>query len=110
MAVFIIPVPKGLVIMTSSPTFEPKFLRILSGWTIPITDNPYFGSSSSTVWPPITTAPASITLSAPPLNISPKTSIDKQFGKHTIFKATVGFPPIAYTSLIEFAAAICPKV
>jgi hypothetical protein len=40
----------------------------------------------------------------------PKISIGKHVGKHTIFNAKIGLPPMAYISLKEFAAAICPNL
>ena len=56
---------------------------------------PYFGSSSSMVWPPTIIAPASLALSMPPLKISPNTERSIRFGKQTIFNAVTGSPPIA---------------
>ena len=50
----------------------------LSGWTTPKTDSPNFGSSSSIVWPPTVTAPASATFSAPPRTTSPTMSAPKR--------------------------------
>src|SRR5690554_1319902 len=56
------------------------------------------------------TAPDSFTLSIPPRRISFRTSSPIRFcGNITMFSALIGFPPIAYTSLKEFAAAICPN-
>ena len=51
--------------------------------------------SSWIVCPPASTAPASITLSAPPFRISPRIAVSISFGKATIFNAVFGSPPIA---------------
>ena len=87
MPVFIIPRPKGFVNIKASPGLAPPLVITLSGCTLPITDKPYLGSSSSTVCPPIITAPASFTLSPPPFRISISISIGKHSGKHTTFRA-----------------------
>ncbi len=109
-AVFRIPAPNGFVRTKTSPGFAEEFFQTLSGCTIPSTDKPYFGSSSSTVWPPTSRHSASFILSAPPRRISVSTHGSRQLGKQTIFMAVSGTPPIAYTSDKEFAAAIAPKV
>ena len=40
------PMPMGLVSSSTSPSLAPLLVRILSGWTKPVTDRPYLGSSS----------------------------------------------------------------
>ena len=104
-----IPLPRGFVKINTSPGIDPEFVMTFSGCTNPVTESPYLGSSSSTEWPPIKSAPASFTLSAPPFSISPSIFISRYLGNPTMFIAITGFPPIAYTSLSEFVAAICPK-
>ena len=106
MAVFNTPTPIGFVIINLSPGFAVAFDKTLFGLTIPETERPYLGSLSSTVCPPTKSAPLSFTLSNPPFNISASTSISWHDGKQTIFIATKGLPPIAYTSDSEFDAAI----
>ena len=68
------------------------------------------GSSSWTLWPPTRNAPEARVLSKPPSSTFFRTSSPRTFeGKPTMFKATMGRPPIANTSLMELAAAICPQ-
>ena len=56
-------------------------------------------------------APELLTRSKPPSKIFCRTSSSRYFvGKQTTLRATIGLPPIANTSLIELAAAICPQV
>ena len=64
------PVPSGLVRKRRSPGRAPALVRMRSGWIVPVTQRPYFGSASVTVWPPAMTAPASATLSAPPAKMA----------------------------------------
>ena len=59
MAVVAMPMPSGLVSTSTSPGRSPALVRMRSGWTSPTTAMPYFGSGSSTVWPPAITKPAS---------------------------------------------------
>ncbi len=95
MAVFNMPVPIGFVKINTSPTFAVELANTLSGCTKPVTDKPYLGSGSATVCPPTNNAPASLTLSAPPLKISDKIFGSKFSGNVTILSAIVGVPPIA---------------
>ena len=53
-----------------------------------------------------TVHPASPNFEIPPRRICPSTSKSPSCGKHTIASAVKGEPPIAYTSLRAFAAAI----
>ncbi len=73
-AVVMMPTPSGLVRATMSPGCAPPLVRMRPGCTSPITARPYFGSLSSTVWPPASAPPASKTFSAPPRRISAMTS------------------------------------
>ncbi len=89
----------------------PELVTSFLGFMVPVTESPYLSSLSSTLWPPTSSTPASLILSSPPLRISLRTAISRVFtGKQTMFIAVSGFPPIAHISLIELAAAICPKV
>ncbi len=45
-AVLSMPVPRAFVKMRTSPSFTVLFFSILSGWTNPLTQRPYFGSWS----------------------------------------------------------------
>ena len=56
---------------------------IRRGSTVPVTARPYFGSSSSTVWPPTMTAPASATFSAPPLQYRGQDPRPQRTGRKT---------------------------
>ena len=56
----IIPVPIGLVNISTSPGFDPAFVIWLPGFTVPVTANPYLGSASTTVCPPKIRTPASL--------------------------------------------------
>ena len=109
-AVVTIPTPNGFVNTNTSPLFGVLFLKILSGCIVPVTLNPYFISLSDIEWPPVKIPPASWTLDNPPDSISPNILISSFSGKHTIFKAVLTVPPIAYMSLKAFAAAICPNI
>ena len=80
-AVVTTPVPKGFVRTNTSPGLEVEFWIWAPGSTVPTTESPYFGSSSSTVCPPTMIAPASATFDAPPRNISERTS-----GRQTTWK------------------------
>ena len=95
-AVFIMPVPSGLVRMSLSPALAPLLRTTLAGWMVPVTESPYFSSWSSTLCPPTRTTPASRILSSPPAKICFKTEISIVFtGKQTMFIAVSGLPPIA---------------
>ena len=80
-----------------------------SGCTVPNTDRPYFGSSSSMEWPPTTNAPASRTLSAPPRSTLATTSVPRLHGNARMLSAVRGFAPMANTSDSAFAAAMAPN-
>ena len=62
-AVVMMPVPMGLVSTSASPGWAPALVTCRPGSTSPTTDRPYFGSLSSTVWPPAMRQPASVALS-----------------------------------------------
>ena len=102
------PVPSDLPRRMTSPGFAPALLRTRLGWTRPVTASPYFGSRSSTLWPPTIGQSAFRATSAPPARISPSSSKGCERGQPTMFRAYSGVPPIAYTSDSEFAAAIWP--
>jgi len=96
MAVEIIPVPRGFVRTSLSPGFAPLLEIIFSGWIMPVTERPYFISSSSTLCPPARTAPASLIFSMPPRRIFLRISPESFFmGKPTRFMAVRGRPPMA---------------
>src|SRR5216684_718460 len=61
-------------------------------------------------WPPITLHFASAIFERPPRIICSRISGSPWSGKPTIDSAETALPPMAYTSLNAFAAAICPKV
>ncbi|MPN27420.1 hypothetical protein SDC9_174853 [bioreactor metagenome] len=109
LAVLMTPTPSGLVRIRLSPGLAPAFEKILPGCTIPFTERPYLIGSSLMLCPPTRHAPASRTLYAPPFKISFKISGSSFSGKHTILSAVSTSPPMAYTSLIALAAAICPN-
>ena len=109
-AVVITPVPRGFVKKSRSPGRRPPLMRMRSGWTRPVTQRPYFGSLSTTVWPPAITPPASTTLSLPPRNTSAMIAFDISRGKPATASAKSTSPPIAKTSDMEFAAEIAPQV
>ncbi len=73
-AVATVPAPSGLVSTSASPGAPPALVSTASGWTVPVTASPYFGSGSSIEWPPTTLAPAAATASAPPRRISASVS------------------------------------
>src|SRR2546428_819151 len=61
-------------------------------------------------WPPTTLHFASAIFERPPRIICSRISGSPLSGKPTMESAETGSPPMAYTSLNAFAAAICPKV
>ena len=85
MAVVDMPTPIGLVRISLSPFFAPAFVKICSGWIVPVTDKPNLGSLSSIECPPTRLQSASCTLSLAPLRIS--VSID--LSRSNIGKATM---------------------
>src|ERR671925_44810 len=106
-AVVITPVPIGLVSTKSSPGRAASIVIILDGSICPTMTIPYFGSGSSTVWPPTTTKPARSATSRPPRRTSARTSSGNASRGHAaMFRPTRGRPPIAYTSLAALVAAI----
>mmetsp|Transcript_53732 Transcript_53732/g.138415 ORF Transcript_53732/g.138415 Transcript_53732/m.138415 type:complete len:289 (-) Transcript_53732:260-1126(-) len=110
-AVLKMPVPSGFVSTNTSPSRIALFFLIFFGWTMPMTARPYFGSVSSTEWPPRIWIPASWHLLWPPRRISSRTDIGSRCeGKPTMFSAKSGVAPIAYTSESALAAAILPNV
>ncbi len=110
MAVARIPVPMGLVRIRLSPGCAPEFSQIRDGCATPVTESPYFSSRSSMLCPPARAAPASWTFSMPPARIARRTLLSiVVMGKQAIFMAVMGRPPMAYTSLRAFAAAMRPK-
>src|SRR6267154_2972232 len=67
-------------------------------------------SSLRMEWPPMTLHFASAILERPPRIICSRISGSPLSGKPTMDSAEIGLPPMAYTSLSELAAAICPNV
>jgi len=106
--VMIRPVPSGLVTNNASPGCAPFFGQIPSGWTVPTTASPYFGSASRIVCPPASRPPAARTWASAAAKIAPSISIGSSSGKAAIESASSGVPPIAKTSLSAFVAAIAP--
>src|SRR5207247_2586761 len=94
-AVVITPVPSGLERNTRSPARRPPLISTRSGWTRPVTQRPYFGSLSTTVWPPAMTPPASATFSAPPRKTSAMIALSMSRGKPATASANITSPPIA---------------
>ena len=87
--------PSGFVRTSASPILAPLFVTTLSSSTKPVTERPYFGSSSCTEWPPHRRAPASSIFDCPPARISRRTPRSSAQGKQTRFIAANGSPPIA---------------
>ena len=58
--------PSGFVRKTASPGRAPLLIQTPSGWTVPTTASPYFGSVSRIVCPPARIAPAARTCSSAP--------------------------------------------
>ena len=102
------PVPSGFVRKSASPGRAPLFGQIASGWTVPTTASPYFGSASRMVWPPASSAPAARTCSSAPAKTAASTAVGSSSGNAAIDSASSGEPPIAKTSLSAFVAAIRP--
>ena len=103
------PVPSGFVRKTASPGRAPLLTQIPSGWTVPTTARPYFGSASRIVWPPARIAPAARTCSSAPAKTAPTSSVSSSSGNAAIESASSGVPPIAKTSLSAFVAAMRPN-
>ena len=77
---------------------------------MPVTAMPYFGSGSSTEWPPRMGMPASSALLCPPSRMRASVSRGSAWvGKATRLSAKSGRAPMAQTSERALAAAICPK-
>jgi len=94
-AVVMMPTPSGLVSARRSPGRAPPLVRMRWGCTSPMTASPYFGSLSSTVWPPASAAPPSSTFSAPPRRISEMISSGSLGGNPQMFSASTTSPPMA---------------
>ena len=109
-AVAKIPTPNGLVNNKISPCSALLFLFKFSIATMPFTTKPKMGSLLSILCPPAITMPASAhTDLAPAITSCAADTGIVSIGQPSTAKANSGFPPIAYTSLIAFAAAICPN-
>lgn len=94
--VVMIPSPKGLVRIRTSPTRAAALEITSSGRASPITTRPYLGSGSSIEWPPAMEMPASRALSAPPFRISARMSRGSfRMGKPIRLRATRGLTPLA---------------
>ena len=100
--------PSGFVRKRASPGCAVAFDQNPSGWTVPTTASPYFGSSSRKVCPPARIAPALRTCSSAAAKMAASSSFGKLSGKAAIESASSGAPPIAKTSLSAFVAAIRP--
>ncbi len=103
------PVPSGFVRKSASPGRAPLLRQIPSGWTVPTTASPYFGSASRIVCPPARIAPAARTCSAAAAKTAPSTAVGSSSGNAAIESARSGAPPIANTSFNAFVAAMRPK-
>jgi hypothetical protein len=80
-----------------------------SGWTVPTTASPYFGSLSRIVCPPARIAPAARTCRSAAPRIAATISCGSSSGNSAIESASSGLPPIAKTSFSALVAAIVPK-
>ena len=107
-AVVRIPVPRGFVRISTSPSRTVSLRRIRLGETRPETQRPYLGMSSFNVWPPTRMAPASATLSHPPRSMALTAWGGRESGNINTFMHSRGSPPMAHTSDNELAAAIRP--
>ena len=104
------PTPSGFVIINKSPSFAVSFLFKFSMSTKPFTTNPKIGSWLSILCPPAITIPASVqVLRAPSITCAATLAGKLDNGHPNTAKAKMGLPPIAYTSLMALAAAICPN-
>ena len=109
-AVAMMPTPNGLVNINTSPGCAVSFLFKFSMSIIPFTTKPKIGSWLSILCPPAITIPASAqVLRAPSITFAASLAGSEASGQPNTAKANIGFPPIAYTSLIALAAAICPN-
>ncbi len=109
-AVEMSPRPSGFVRYSRSPGRISELRTSRSGATSPVTAMPYFGSASRIEWPPTTATPASAATAAPPSRTRASRSSGRSSTGHaTRFSAVSGRPPIAYTSLSAFVAAIRPQ-
>ena len=109
-AVVITPVPMALVRTKRSPVDAFELVICFSGFITPVTAKPYFGSSSSNVWPPMIGVFASPAFDAPPSKIEDAVSSGNCEGKPNMLRAAIGVPPTAKTSERALAAAISPYV
>ena len=101
--------PRGFVRKSASPGRASLLRQSPSGWTVPTTARPYFGSSSRIVCPPASTAPDSCTFAAAASKIARTVSSGSSSGKAAMESASSGLPPMAKTSLSALAAAMAPK-
>ena len=101
--------PSGFVRNSASPGCAPDFGQTPSGWTVPTTASPYFGSLSRIVCPPARIAPAARTCASAAARIAATVSCGSSSGNSAIESASSGRPPIAKTSFSAFVAAIVPK-
>ena len=103
------PVPSGFVRKTASPGRAPLFRQTPSGWTVPTTARPYFGSSSRIVCPPARIAPAAAHRSVRSREHRRRASRRQLLRERGTRARAAALPPIAKTSLSAFVAAIRPK-
>ena len=66
MRLFSSPTPSGFVSVIGRPASAASLRSRRSGCAVPVTAMPYFGSGSSTEWPPMTGTPASSAIASPP--------------------------------------------
>ena len=104
------PVPIGLVSSSTSPSCAVLLRFRLVTSQNPFTDSPSIGSVASMLCPPASGMPAAAhTALAPSSALCASATGRVSTGQPSIASASTGVPPIAYTSLMAFAAAIRPK-
>ena len=95
LAVQMSPTPSALVRISRSPGRPVSLAVRRCGSTRPVTERPYLTPVSAMECPPARMPPASVTFSAPPRRISPRTFRSMLSGKQTRFRAVFTSPPIA---------------
>ena len=104
------PTPIFFVRNKKSPSLAVLFCFRFLISTIPVTANPKIGSGASMLCPPAKGIPACLqTVLLPSNTLRAMDAGNLSIGQPRIATAIIGFPPIAYTSLIALAEAILPK-
>ena len=95
-AVVSTPVPIGLVSTSASPGRAPALDTMRSGWIVPVTNRPNFGSSSTIEWPPEMAMPASAQIAAAPSSTWRSGAVPSvSTGQATKLSALSGVAPMA---------------